>query len=118
MLKPIKNKKHYEKALERIYVLMQKSLKSGSKESDELDILSILVENNEKERFLIEAPNPLEAVKFRLEQLGMKMSDLRCYPGYRSRVSEILSGKRKLSLQMMRTLNDKLGVPEESLLSE
>ncbi|MCL5992237.1 MAG: transcriptional regulator [Bacteroidetes bacterium] len=118
MLKPIKSKKQYEKSLERIYILMQKNLKSGSKESDELEILSILVEYYEKDKFIIDAPNPLEAIKFRLEQLDMKMSDLRYYLGYRSRVSEVMSGKRKLSLRMMRTLHHKLGVPAESLLSE
>jgi HTH-type transcriptional regulator/antitoxin HigA len=118
MLKPIKNEKQYEEALKKIYNLMQKDLKSGSNQADELEILSILVENYEKEHYTIEAPAPLEAVKFRLEQLGMKTSDLRHYLGYRSRVSEIMSGKRKLSLRMLKVLHNELGVPAESLLSE
>jgi HTH-type transcriptional regulator/antitoxin HigA len=118
MLKPIKNEEQYEEALTRIYKLIQKNPKRGSIESDELEILSILVESYEKEKYAIEPPSPLEAVKFRLEQLGMNTSDLRHYLGYRSRVSEVMSGKRKLSLRMMRTLHNKLGVPAESLLSE
>ena len=118
MLKPIKNEKQYEETLVRIYKLMQKDLKPDSKEADELNVLSILVEAYEKEHYHIEAPTPLEAVKFRLEQLGMKTSDLRHYLGYRSRVSEIMSGKRKFSLRMLKILHTELGVPAESLLSE
>ena len=118
MIKPIKNDMQYEDSLVKIYNLMLKDLKPGSKEADELDVMSILVEAYEKEHYAIEAPTALEAVKFRLEQLGMKTSDLRHYLGYRSRVSEIMSGKRKFSLRMLKTLHNKLGVPAESLLSE
>jgi len=118
LIKPIKNKKQYQNALVKIYNLMQKNLKPGSTEADELDVLSILVEAYEKEHYIIESPTALEAVKFRLEQLGMKTSDLRHYLGYRSRVSEIMSGKRKFSLKMLKTLHNKLGVPAESLLAE
>ena len=118
MLKPIKNEKQYEISLNKIYKLLQKNLKPGSKESDELELLSILVENYENKNYQIGNPTPLEAVKFRLEQLGLKTSDLRHYLGYRSRVSEIMSGKRKFSLKMLKVLHNELGVPAESLLSE
>ena len=118
MFKPIKTKKQYENALERIYNLMQKNLKTGSKESDELEILSILVEKYEGEKFKIDLPDPIEAIKFRMESLGLVQNDLSEYLGYKSRVSEILSKKRKLSLAMIRSLNKNLNIPLESLVRD
>jgi len=118
MLKPIKTKKQYEAALERIYNLMQKNIKMGSKESDELEILSILVEKYEDEKFRINLPDPIEAIIFRMESLGLSKSDLSEYLGYKSRVSEILNRKRKLSLPMIRTLNEKLKIPLETLVRD
>ncbi|MEO6693648.1 MAG: helix-turn-helix domain-containing protein [Ignavibacteria bacterium] len=118
MLKPIKTKKQYESALDRIYNLMQKDCKPNTKESDELEILSILVEKYEDEKFKIELPNPVEAIKFRMETLGLTQNDLSEYLGYKSRVSEILNKKRKLSLPMIRTLNEKLSIPLESLVRD
>lgn len=118
MLKPIKNKKQYEEALARCYALMQLKLKANSPESDELEILSLLVERYEELHYPVPPPNPIEAIKFRLEQLGMKHSDLNKIIGYRSRKSEILSGKRKLSLQMIRSLYSKLNIPAETLIAE
>lgn len=118
MLKPIKNNAQYEDALERIYNLIQKDLKQDSKEADELEILSILVEKYELDKYPIAPPTPLEAIKFRMEQTGLKEKDMVEYLGYRSRVSEIFSGKRKLSLQMIKNIHKKLGVPANSLLSD
>lgn len=71
MLKPIKNNQQYENALERTYELMQKNIKTNSNESDELEILSILTKEYENERCPVPKPNPIEAIKFRLEQMNM-----------------------------------------------
>jgi HTH-type transcriptional regulator/antitoxin HigA len=116
MLKPIKNNKQYEEALERIYLMMQKDIQPESKLSDELEVLSILVKEYENEYYPMPKANPLEAIKFRLEQVNMSEADLAVILGYRSRKSEILSGKRKLSLAMIRRLNDVLNIPAETLI--
>jgi len=116
MLKPIKNEQQYEDTLERVYLLMQKEVKPGSKESDELEILSILVKEYENEHYPVPDPNPLEAIKFRLEQMNMSEAELSEILGARSRKSEILSGKRKLSLSMIRKLNSKLNIPAAVLI--
>jgi len=107
MLRPIKNKRDHKEYLARAYELMQKEIKPNSKESDELEVISILIESYEKVNFPIEPPNPIEAILFRLDQLGMKRSELNEILGSRSRVSEVIKGKRKLSLKMIRTLNKK-----------
>ena len=117
MLKPIKTKKDYEVALQRVYELMQKDLKTGSALSDELEVLSILVEAYEKKHYPIPPPHPIEAIKFRLEQSGIDEKELNKILGGRSRKSEILSGKRKLSLNMIRELHEKLKIPAETLIA-
>ena len=81
MLKPIKTKKDYEAALERCYTLMQKDLKPGSAFSNELEILSILVEEYEKKHFPIPAPHPIDAIKYRLEQSGLDEKELKKFSG-------------------------------------
>ena len=116
MVRPIKNNQQYEKTLARAFVLMQKNLKTGSKDSDELEILSILIKEYENEHFHIPKPNPLEAIKFRLEQMNMSEAQLSEILGYRSRKSEILSGKRKLNLDMIRKLTEKLQIPAAVLI--
>jgi HTH-type transcriptional regulator/antitoxin HigA len=116
MVKPIKNNKQYEEALMRVYNLMQKDLQPNSKESDELEILSILVKEYENKHYPVPKPNPLEAIKFRLEQMNMSESELSEILGYRSRKSEILTGKRKLSLAMIRKLNEVLHIPADVLI--
>ncbi len=116
MLRPIKNKKQYESALARVYALMQKDIKPDSKESDELEILSILVKEYENVHYPVPKPNPLEAIKFRLEQLNMSESELSVILGFRSRKSEILTGKRKLNLSMIRKLHETLHIPAEVLI--
>lgn len=118
MVKPIKNNKQYEEALTRVYALMQKDLRADSKESDELEVLSILVKEYESEHFPIPKPNPLEAIKFRLEQMEISDSEFSELLGSRSRKSEILSGKRKLSLSMIRKLTEKLRIPAEVLIQD
>ncbi|MDX2247519.1 MAG: helix-turn-helix domain-containing protein [Bacteroidia bacterium] len=97
---------------------MQLELQENTPESDELEILSILIEQYEKVHFPIEAPTPIEAIKFRVEQMNMKKSELEKILGYRSRISDIFSGRRKLSLAMIRRLHDKLNIPAEILIKE
>lgn len=116
MLRPIKNEQQYEDTLEKIYLLMQKEIKPDSKQSDELEVLSILVKEYENEHYPVPQPNPLEAIKFRLEQMNMSETELSEILGARSRKSEILSGKRKLSLSMIRKLKEKLNIPAEVLI--
>jgi HTH-type transcriptional regulator/antitoxin HigA len=116
VLKPIRNNKQYEPALARVHGLMQKNIKPNSKESDELEILSILIKEYENIHYAVPSPNPLEAIKFRLEQMNMTESELAEILGYRSRKSEIFSGKRKLSLSMIRKLYETLHIPAEVLI--
>ena len=118
MLKPIKTKKQHENALQRIYDLMQKGVKAGSKDGDELEVLSILVEKYEDENIKIDPPDPIEAIKFRMDSLGLVQNDLAEYLGYSSRVSEVLNKKRKLTLPMIRALNKKLDIPLETLVRD
>ena len=117
MVKPIKIKKDYEAMLGRIYSLMQKDLKKESVLSDELEVLSILVEAYEKENYPLPPPHPIETIKFRMEQMNMDDKKLTKILGGRSRKSEILTGKRKLSLSMIRALHKKLNIPAESLIA-
>ena len=118
MVKPIKTNSQHDKYLARAYDLMQMNLEPNSKESDELEVLSILIEAYEKTNYPIEAPNPIEAILFRLDQLGMSKSDLSKLLGSRSRASEILKGKRKLSIAMIRKLNQQLGISAQTLIQD
>ncbi|MBC7888164.1 MAG: transcriptional regulator [Ferruginibacter sp.] len=116
MLKPIKSDQQYADALARTYALMQKDIRPDSKDSDELEVLSILIRDFEVEHFRIPRPNPLDAIKFRLDQMNLSEAELSEILGFRSRKSEILSGKRKLSLAMIRKLNEVLHIPAEILI--
>jgi HTH-type transcriptional regulator/antitoxin HigA len=117
-MKLIKNSDDYERATERIYTLLQQDIVPNSPESDELEILSLLVEDYEKKLYALELPSPIEAVKFRLEQLNLPMSEFVSFVGERGKASELLSGKRPLSLAMRKRLHQELGVPASSLLSD
>jgi len=116
MTKPIKTEDQYNAALGRVCELMQTEIIENSVESDELEVLSILVKVYENEHYPMPSPNPLEAIKLRLDQMGMSEKELGEILGYRSRKSEILSGKRKLSLAMIRKLNEILHIPAEVLI--
>ncbi len=118
MLKVIKTKKAYRDALNRSYELMQIDLKANTDEYNELEILSILIEDYEKKKFPISLPDPIDAIKFRLEQLNLDRSTLVSIIGSKSRTSEILNRKRKLSLSMIRVIHKKLNIPASSLISE
>lgn len=96
---------------------MQGALRVGSAEADELEVLAMLIERYEAEHYPIAPPHPLEAIKFRMDQLGMKPAELGRVLGYRSRASEIMRGKRKLTLEMIRTLHEKLNIPVGSLVA-
>ena len=114
-LKPIKTKKDYEKALVVIDELWD--AKPKTKEGDMLDIIVTLVEAYEQKHHPIYPPNPIAAILFRTEQLGLAKADLAKLLGGKNRVSEILKGKRKLTLKMVRNLHDKLQIPYESLIA-
>ncbi len=116
MLKPIKTEDEYNDALTRVYELMQTDIADGSANSDELEILSILVKEYELIHYPVAYPNPLEAIKFRVEQMNLSENELSNILGNRSRKSEILSGKRKLSLSMIRKLTEILNIPAEVLI--
>ena len=115
-IKVIKNEEDYQKALERLEVIFDAPI--DSPEGDEAEILSILIEKYEDEHYPIGPPDPIEAIKFRMDQLDLKKSDLAKIIGYKSRVSEIFSRKRKLTLQMIRKLHDTLKIPYESLIAD
>jgi HTH-type transcriptional regulator/antitoxin HigA len=114
-IKPIRTDKDYEEALQRVELLMD--AKEGTVEFDELEILSTLIENYEAKHFGIDIPDPIEAIKFRMEQEGLKQKDVAELFGNRVRVSEVLNKKRRLTLDMVRNLHDKLKIPYDSLLS-
>jgi HTH-type transcriptional regulator/antitoxin HigA len=113
-LKPIKTKKDYQVALERLETIFD--ARRGTAEGDELEVLGILIEQYENEHFPIDLPDPIEAIKFRMEQLGYTQSDLARVVGLKSRASEILNKKRKLSLEMIRQLHEKLKIPTDVLI--
>ena len=114
-IKPIKTERDYRAALNEIHRLWD--TKPNTPKGDRLEILVTLVEAYEQKHYKIEAPDPVEAIKFRMEQLGLKSSDLAKILGGRSRVSEILNRKRKLTVDMMRSLRKRLDIPAESLLA-
>ncbi len=114
-IKPIRTKKDLKKALNRIDKIID--AKQGTSEYDELEVLSTLVEAYEDKHYPIDPPDPVEAIKFRMEQIGLKQVDLAPIMGGKNRVSEVLSHKRSLSLRMIRNLHTRLGISAESLLS-
>ncbi len=114
--KVIKTQKDYLKALDRLKIVFD--ARKGSKNGDELELLSLLIDQYEKEKFPIDLPDPIDAIKFRMDQLGYKQKDLAEAMGLKSRVSEILNRKRKLNLAMIRKLHDELGIPTDVLVRE
>jgi HTH-type transcriptional regulator/antitoxin HigA len=114
-IKPIKTEADYRHALKRIDSLMD--AKFGTPQGDELDILTILIEKYEEDKFPIRAPDPISAIKFRMEQLGMDQTDFAKIVGA-NRASEILSGRRSISISLIKTIHIELGIPYESLLDE
>ena len=113
-IKPIKTEKDYNQALERLEVIFDAKL--GSPEGDELEVLGILIDQYENEHFPIGLPDPIEAIKYRMEQMGYNQNDLANIVGLKSRASEILNRKRKLSLEMIRQLHERLNIPTDVLI--
>ena len=113
-IRVIKTEQDYQEALKRFEVIFDAPI--DSPEGDEAEILGMLIEKYEDVHYPIEAPDPIEAIKFRMEQMDLSKSDLAQIIGYKSRVSEIFSRKRKLTLQMIRRLHEKLNIPYESLI--
>lgn len=113
-IKPIRGERDYKRALRRVEELWNSP--EGSPESDELDVLATLIEAYEREHFPIDLPDPIEAIKFRLEQKGKDSRALIGVIGQRTRVYEVMRGKRSLSLNMIRNLRDKFGIPAEVLI--
>ena len=116
MIKPIHTEQEYKKALKRLEKIFD--AKSGTREGDELEILSMLIDKYENSKDPIDFPDPIEAIKFRMKQLGYSQRDLVRVVGLKSRVSEILNRKRKLTLDMIRKLNRALDIPTELLVKE
>ncbi len=113
-LKPIRTKKDLKNALLRIDKIID--AKQGTPEYDELEILSTLVESFEERHCPVSPPDPVEAIKFRMDQMGLKQTDVARYFGGKNRASEVLSRKRPLSLRMVRNLRLNLRIPSDSLL--
>ena len=115
-IKPIHNEKDYDNALDRVDVLMELNPALGTVESDELEVLALLVEKYEENAWSISEPDPIEAIKVRMEQMHLKQKDLVPYIGNKSKVSEVLNRKVGLSLSMIYNLSQGLHLPLEVLI--
>jgi HTH-type transcriptional regulator/antitoxin HigA len=110
----IKSENDYNQALKRLELIFD--AKRGTEQGDELEVLGMLIDQYEKEHFPIELPDPIEAIKFRMEQMGYNQNDLAKILGFKSRASEVLNRKRKLSLEMIRQLHIGLNIPTDVLI--
>ncbi|HNX12474.1 MAG TPA: hypothetical protein PKH68_05740 [Paludibacteraceae bacterium] len=115
-IKPIKTESDYIRALKRLEIIFNAEI--GTAESDEADILGLLIDEYEKKQYPIEAPDPIEAIKIRMEEMQLKQIDLVNEIGGKSRVSEILNKKRKLTVEMIRKLTTRLNLSPELLIND
>ena len=115
-IKPIRSDKDYYNALDRLEQIFDSPI--GTDEGDEAEILSLLIENFENTHYPIEAPDPIEAIKIRMEEMSLKQKDLIGIIGAKSKVSEILNKKRKLTLEMIRNLAEKLNLSVSILIKD
>jgi HTH-type transcriptional regulator/antitoxin HigA len=113
---PLKTKSDYERALKRMEIIFDAPI--GSVESDEADISALLIDDYEKKNYPIEAPDPIEAIKIRMEEMNLRQSDLISTIGSKSRVSEILNRKRKLTVDMIRNLTKRLNLSADILVRD
>jgi len=113
-IKPIRTEPDYQLALERLAVIFDAS--PGTPNGDEFEILSIIIDQYENEHFPIDLPDPIEALKFRMEQMCYSQADLANIVGHKSRASEILNRKRKLSLELIRQIHDIMHIPTDVLI--
>lgn len=115
-IRPIHDERAYRAALKEISILMEKDPELGTPDGDRLDIMATLVQAYETQHYPIDLPDPIEAIKFRMEQSGMGPRDLVPMIGQSNRVYEVLNGTRSLTLNMIRKLHDQMGIPVESLI--
>jgi HTH-type transcriptional regulator / antitoxin HigA len=115
-VRPLHNEEDYKAALATVSALVDVDPAPGTPEGDELEILSILVERYEAEHFPLASPDAIEAIKFRMDQQGLSVPDMQPYIGNANRVYEVLSGKRSLSLAMIRRLHAGLHIPADILI--
>lgn len=115
-IQPIKSEIDYKVALKRLEIIFDAAI--GTPESDEADILGIIIDEYEKKYYPIEAPDPIEAIKIRMEEMHLKQVDLIEEIGGKSRVSEILNRKRKLTIDMIRNLNKRLNLSPNLLIKD
>jgi HTH-type transcriptional regulator/antitoxin HigA len=115
-IKPLKTESDYREALKRMEQIFDAAI--GSVESDEADILGLMIDEYEKKHYPIEAPDPIEAIKIRMEEMQLKQIDLVSEIGGKSRVSEILNRKRKLTIEMIRKLTTRLNLSAELLIND
>lgn len=113
-IRPIHNEKEHRAALERLESLMD--AEPGTEEGDELEVLAALIEVYEEKHYPVDPPDPIEAIRFRMDQQGLTRRDLEPYIGSSGRVSEVLNRKRPLTLPMIRRLHEGLGIPLETLI--
>jgi len=117
-IKLIKTKKEYNTALQRVDELFAEGVKKDTIKGNELEVLLLLIDKYEEEHTPIDAPDPVEAIKFRMEQLNLKPKDLEDIIGNKSLVSKILNKKRTLSLSMIRAIHEKLNISTNILIQE
>lgn len=115
-IKPIKSEADYKLALKRLEEIFDAPV--GTSESDEADIIGLLVDEYEKIHYPIEGPDPIEAIKIRMEELHLKQVDLIDDMGSKSRVSEVLNRKRKLTIEMIRNLTKRLNLSPDLLITD
>lgn len=115
-IRPLHTEEDYKAALATVSALVDADPAPGTPDGDRLEILSLLVERYEEAHFPLESPDPVEAIKFRMEQQGLTASDMQPYIGNTNRVYEVLNGKRALSLSMIRRLHEGLRIPAEVLI--
>lgn len=115
-LKPIRNDADHEAAMEEVARLW--GAKSGTPDGDRLDVLATLIDVYEARHHAMDAPDPVEAIKFRMEQQGLTRRDLEGVIGTRTRIAEVLNRRRGLSIDMIRRLHDRLGIPAEILIRQ
>lgn len=114
-IKPIKSEEDYDKALDKVDVLW--GAKKGTTKGDELEVWITLIESYEKKEYPIDAPDPISAIQFYIEQNGIKRTDLNKYFGSRGLVSDVLNGKKNLTLKMIKALHNGLGIPYDLLIA-
>jgi len=118
MYKVIKDEKQYLEYLDEFEKLMELDPDEGTEENDNYDLLALLIEDYEEKNYKIDLPDPIDAIKFRMDQMGLKNKDFVGIIGSKSKVSEVLNGKIKLSLNMIKALNAKLGISVEALIKD